>query len=76
MAAKQGDGPVVPGIEYPYCPISRQLCRAGKVWVDPTTQSTETYCAFWHQKELRCVFRMVEFDMFNIARALDELRNR
>jgi hypothetical protein len=76
VAAKQGDGPVVPGIEYPYCPISRQLCRAGKVWVDPAIQSAETYCTFWHQKELRCVFRMVEFDMFNIARALDELRNR
>ncbi len=67
---------VVPEPEYPYCPISRQLCRAGKVWVDPPGQDAETFCAFWHRKELRCVFRMVEFDLFNVARALDELRNR
>ncbi len=65
-----------PTIDYPYCPISRQLCRAGKVWVDPEKQTQETVCAFWHQKEMRCVLRMVEFDLFNIARALDELRNR
>ena len=76
MAASQSEGPVVPGMEYPYCPISRQHCRVGKVWLDPATRAEETFCAFWHQKELRCVFRMVEFDLFNIARALDELRNR
>ena len=65
-----------PELEFPYCPISRQLCRAGKVWSDPVAQSGETVCAFWHRKERRCVFRMVEFDLFNVARALDELRNR
>jgi hypothetical protein len=65
-----------PDIEYPYCPVSRQLCRAGKVWVDPAEKQQEAYCVFWHRKELRCVLRMVEFDLFNIARALDELRNR
>lgn len=65
-----------PTMEYPHCPISRQLCRAGKVWVDLEKRDAETVCAFWHRKELRCVFRMVEFDLFNIARALDELRNR
>ncbi len=56
--------------------MSRQQCRVGRVWLDPATRAEETFCAFWHQKELRCVFRMVEFDLFNIARALDELRNR
>ena len=65
-----------PEIEYFYCPISRQLCRAGKVWVDDPERQEESYCVFWHSKELRCVLRMVEFDLFNIARALDELRNR
>ncbi len=63
-------------VEYPYCPLSRQLCRAGKVWVDLPSGRAETPCVFWHRKELRCVLRMVEFDLFNIARALDELRNR
>jgi len=64
-----------PDMEYMYCPVSRQLCRAGKVWVDPA-QAQEAVCVFWHKRELRCVIRMVEFDLFNIARALDELRNR
>lgn len=67
---------MVPQAEYPYCPLSRQTCRAGRVWVDPNTEETETHCTFWHRKELRCILRMVEFDLFNIARALDELRNR
>jgi hypothetical protein len=65
-----------PEMEYPYCPVSRQLCRAGKVWVDPVGKEEEACCVFWHSKELRCVIRMAEFDLFNIARALDELRNR
>jgi hypothetical protein len=63
-------------MEYPYCPMTRQLCRAGKVWVDPERRTQEATCVFWHGKELRCVVRMAEFDLFNIARALDELRNR
>ena len=62
--------------EFPYCPISRQLCQAGKIWAQPQSQQDLVFCAFWHQKENRCVFRMVEFDLFNIARCLDELRNR
>ncbi len=62
--------------EHPYCPISRQKCQAGKVWADPADRSDLVFCAFWHQRENRCVFRMVEFDLFNIARCLDELRNR
>ena len=62
--------------EYPYCPLTKQLCRAGVVFVDNTEDSEEAYCAFWHRKELRCAIRMVEFDLFNVARALDELRNR
>jgi len=65
-----------PQIEYPFCPVSRQLCRAGKVWLDPSARAEEAVCVFWHRKELRCVLRMIEFDLFNIARALDELRNR
>ena len=75
MSSRQEDTGLVPEAEYPYCPISRQLCRAGKVWTD-AEKSHETFCAFWHRKELRCVIRMVEFDLFNVARALDELRNR
>ncbi len=63
-----------PAGEFPYCPISRQRCQAGKVVVAPGAELA--FCAFWHQKENRCVFRMVEFDLFNIARCLDELRNR
>lgn len=63
-------------MEYPYCPVSRQLCRAGKVWLEPDSKAQEAQCVFWHRKELRCVLRMVEFNLFNIARALDELRNR
>jgi hypothetical protein len=62
--------------EHPYCPISRQKCQAGKVWSDLARQDDLVFCAFWHQKEHRCVIRMVEFDLFNIARCLDELRNR
>lgn len=62
--------------EFPYCPISRQKCQNGKVWADPNAQKDLAFCTFWHQKEHRCVFRMVEFDLFNIARCLDELRNR
>jgi hypothetical protein len=65
-----------PDIEYPYCPVSRQLCRAGKVWADPVEKLQEAHCVFWHRKELRCTLRMIEFDLFNIARALDEIRNR
>jgi len=77
-----------PTADFPYCPISRQKCRAGKVSAVEHTASDGgatrraddegdlAYCAFWHQKENRCVFRMVEFDLFNIARCLDELRNR
>jgi hypothetical protein len=63
-------------MEYPFCPMTRQLCRAGKVWVDAPEHTQEATCVFWHRKELRCVVRMAEFDLFNIARALDELRNR
>jgi hypothetical protein len=44
--------------------------------VDPVGKEEEACCVFWHSKELRCVIRMAEFDLFNIARALDELRNR
>jgi len=62
--------------DHPYCPISRQLCQGGKVWADSQVRESLAFCAFWHQKEHRCVFRMVEFDLFNIARCLDELRNR
>lgn len=62
--------------EFPYCPIARQKCQAGKVWGAPDKQEDLVFCAFWHQKEHRCVFRMVEFDLFNVARCLDELRNR
>lgn len=61
---------------HPYCPIARQKCQDGKVWADPQAGEDLTFCYFWHQKELRCVFRMVEFDLFNIARCLDEARNR
>jgi hypothetical protein len=64
------------GMEYPYCPVARQLCRAGRVWVESGEPKQEATCVFWHRKELRCVVRMAEFDLFNIARALDELRNR
>lgn len=63
-------------VEHPYCPISRQKCQAGKVWADVTQREDLIFCAFWHQREHRCIFRMVEFDLFNIARCLDELRNR
>ncbi len=63
-------------VEFPYCPISRQRCRGGKVQAPAEGADALIYCAFWHQKENRCVFRMVEFDLFNIARCLDELRNR
>jgi hypothetical protein len=62
-------------LEHPYCPISRQKCQAGKVMATPGREDDLAFCAFWHQKENRCVFRMVEFDLFNIARCLDELRN-
>jgi hypothetical protein len=61
---------------YPYCPISRQLCQEGRIYGKPETEEHLTYCAFWHQSENRCVFRMVEYDLFNIARALDEIRSR
>lgn len=61
---------------HPYCPISRQKCQAGKVWQSAEEKEDLAFCAFWHQKENRCVIRMVEFDLFNIARCLDELRNR
>jgi hypothetical protein len=62
--------------EYPYCPLTKQLCRAGLVYAGDEAKGEEAYCAFWHRKELRCAIRMVEFDLFNVARALDELRNR
>jgi hypothetical protein len=61
---------------HPYCPISRQLCRQGQVYVKAEAGEESAYCAFWHQTEKRCVFRMVEYDLFNIARSLDELRSR
>ena len=62
--------------EFPYCPISRQQCQQGRIYCRPEEKQDLAFCAFWHQKEHRCVFRMVEFDLFNIARCLDELRNR
>ncbi|MFN8546699.1 MAG: hypothetical protein U0527_01690 [Candidatus Eisenbacteria bacterium] len=62
--------------EFPYCPISRQKCQGGKVYARPEKEEDLVFCTFWHQKEHRCVIRMVEFDLFNIARCLDELRNR
>jgi hypothetical protein len=62
--------------EHPYCPISRQLCQEGRIFARPEEGKALVYCAFWHRKEHRCVFRMVEFDLFNIARCLDEQRNR
>ncbi|MBK8231085.1 MAG: hypothetical protein IT349_20115 [Candidatus Eisenbacteria bacterium] len=62
--------------EFPYCPISRQKCQNGKIYASPDKEEDLVFCSFWHQKEHRCVFRMVEFDLFNIARCLDELRNR
>jgi hypothetical protein len=68
--------PALAPTEYPYCPISRQKCQAGKVWGNVEKHEDLAFCAFWHQKEHRCVIRMVEFDLFNIARCLDELRNR
>ena len=62
--------------DFPYCPISRQLCQNGKVRPGVERSPDLVFCTFWHQKENRCVIRMVEFDLFNIARCLDELRNR
>lgn len=62
--------------DFPYCPISRQKCQNGKIYAKPEAEEDLVFCTFWHQKEHRCVFRMVEFDLFNIARCLDELRNR
>ena len=62
--------------DFPYCPISRQLCRNGKVRAPDEGTTELSFCTFWHQRENRCVIRMVEFDLFNIARCLDELRNR
>ncbi|MBD3336863.1 MAG: hypothetical protein GF355_15225 [Candidatus Eisenbacteria bacterium] len=62
--------------KFPYCPISRQLCQDGKIFADPESKEGLTFCAFWHQPERRCVFRMVEYDLFNIARSLDEIRTR
>ncbi|MBU1701934.1 MAG: hypothetical protein KJ970_00910 [Candidatus Eisenbacteria bacterium] len=62
--------------EFPYCPISRQLCQQGKVFADSQSQKDLTFCAFWHLAEHRCVFRMVEYDLFNIARSMDEIRSR
>jgi hypothetical protein len=61
---------------HPYCPISRQHCQDGKVFARPESREDLVYCAFWHQPEGRCVFRMVEYNLFNIARALDEIRSR
>ena len=44
---------------------------------EPSGRADEfLYCAFWHIKENRCVLRMAEFDLFNVARSLDEMRNR
>jgi hypothetical protein len=61
---------------FPYCPISRQLCQQGKIFSDPEAKKDLAYCTFWHMAEQRCVFRMVEYDLFNIARSLDEIRSR
>ena len=35
--------------EHPYCPISRQKCRQGKVYANPEANLDLVYCAFWHQ---------------------------
>ncbi len=63
-------------VEHPYCPFTKQKCQQGKVFADLEAKSDLVFCAFWHQKEHRCVFRMVEFDLFNIARCLDDRRDR
>ena len=35
--------------EYPYCPLTKQLCRAGLVYTGDEAKGEEAYCAFWHR---------------------------
>ena len=59
-----------------WCPICKQICTAGTVETTVDGGAKEKLlCSFYHEKEGRCLVKMIEFDLFNVARALDVISN-
>jgi formylmethanofuran dehydrogenase subunit B len=55
-----------------WCPFCGGLCDEG--WVEADVGDGEkmrVLCACYHEAEKRCKLVMMEYDLFNIARALD-----
>jgi len=70
VASENGSGETL------WCPICRAVCRAGMVeGPDGGQPNRDLRCAFYHRKEGRCLVKMIEFDLFNVARALDVISN-
>jgi hypothetical protein len=60
-----------------WCPFQRGLCEEGWVEVEkPGGDSLRVLCACYHEAEKRCKLVMMEYDLFNIARALDVMTNK
>ncbi len=60
-----------------WCPFYKGLCDEG--WVEFETEEegkTRVMCACFHEAEKRCKLVMMEYDLFNIARALDVMINK
>jgi hypothetical protein len=60
-----------------WCPFCKGLCEEG--WVEAEKEGEGTIrvlCACYHEAEKRCKLAMMEYDLFNIARALDVLINK
>jgi len=60
-----------------WCPFSKKLCDEG--WVETEREGDEkvkVLCACYHGAEKRCKLAMMEYDLFNIARALDVMINK
>ena len=59
-----------------WCPICKLVCTGGTIETTGNGGEKKALpCSFYHQKEGRCLVKMIEFDLFNVARALDVISN-
>lgn len=67
----------MPKVKTLWCPFAKGLCEEGTVEVQvPGGESARVPCACYHEAEKRCKLVMMEYDLFNIARALDVMTNK
>lgn len=67
----------MPRVKTLWCPFSKGLCEEGYVEMQTAGgEPTRVLCACYHEAEKRCKLVMMEYDLFNIARALDVMTNK